>query len=324
MTVPTNAQLLETTALPMALVVQPFAQLRYDEAPIPLVSSWNSGQSAFDRPPNPQEDEGPIRCEKCRGYVNPWVKFTDGGQRWLCNLCNTSNSGQSSALLLQHRLPVLTMTVPASYYSHLAVTGQRVDHHERPELLHGTVDFAVPRAYWSPQPTASALDAAEDGSAANLAAASDALQSTATDLLGGLQSSLGQTPASTRGPSPAPGYREREKERKKEEKRLRKPRPLGRVFVIDVSGPSVQRGVVREVCEGIRRALYGSKRKTENGHEGDRDGNGDAETEEPEEDVIGADERIAIVTVAETIGFWNLSVSRLASLFLVGYGAQTT
>lgn len=169
----------------------------------------------------------------------------------------------------------------------------------------------MPRAYWSPQPTASLLDAADDSSAANLAAASDALSSTATDLLGGLQSSLGQTPTSTRGPSPAPGYREKEKERKKEEKRLRKPRPLGRVFVIDVSGPSLHRGVVREVCEGIRRALYGSKRKSEGASsENDDDENGD---EEPEEDIIGSDERIAIVTVAETIGFWNLSVSVFAS-----------
>lgn len=148
------------------------------------------------------------------------------------------------------------------------------------------------------------LDAADDSSAANLAAAGDALTSTATDLLGGLQQSLGQTPTSTRGPSPAPGYREKEKERKKEEKRLRKPRPLGRVFVIDVSGPSLHRGVVREVCEGIRRALYGSKRKAEK--QSEDESNGD---EEPEEDVIGAAERIAIVTVADTVGFWNLSVS---------------
>lgn len=194
------------------------------------------------------------------------------------------------------------ISVHPGYYSHLAPTGHRIDHQDRPELLHGTVDFAVPRDYWAHQPEASLLDAADDGSAANLAAAGDALSSTASDLLGGLQSSLGQTPAGTRGPSPAPGYREKEKERKKEEKRLRKPRPLGRVFVIDVSGPSVHRGIVREVCEGIRRALYGSKPKTEQNGESDAN-------EDVDEDTLGADERIAIVTVAETIGFWNLSVS---------------
>jgi protein transport protein SEC24 len=188
----------------------------------------------------------------------------------------------------------LLTLVPPAYYAHLAATGQRVDHHDRPELLHGTVDFAVPREYWAPQPSASLLDASEEGT--NLAAAGDALASTASDLLGGLQTSLGQTPTNTRGPSPAPGYREKEKERKKEERRLRRSRPMGRVFVIDVSGPSVHRGIVKEVCEGIRRSLYGSKRKED-------------ESEEQDEDVIGPEERIAIVTVAETVGFWNLSVS---------------
>jgi protein transport protein SEC24 len=242
------------------VLVHPFAPLRYDEAPVPLVSNWTSGQSAFDPP---SDQDGPPRCEKCRGYINPWVKFTDGGQRWACNLCGGVN------------------TVPSAYY-----------HQERPELLHGTVDFPVPQAYWAPQPEGSLVESATDRSAANLSAASDALSSTASDLLGGLQSSLGTTPSQTRGPSPAPN-----KDREKELRKLRRPRPLGRVFIIDVSGPSVQRGVVREVCEGLRKALYGQ----------------DAE----DDDVIGSEERIAIVTVAENIGFWNLSVGLVVEQELI-------
>ena len=280
MTIPTNGQLLETTALPFAVIVQPFAQLRYDEAPIPLVSNWVSGQSAFDAPAMPEEDEGPPRCEKCRGYINPWVRWIDGGRRWQCNLCGASNA------------------VADQYYSHLAPTGQRIDHHERPELLHGTIDFAVPRQYWSEQPAGSLLESATDASAANLASAGDALATTAADLLGGLQTSLGQQPS--RGPSPHPGHKGKEKKR---EPPMRRPQPLGRVFVIDVSATSVKNGVVREACDAIRRALYGSKRKEM--------ANGDSSdgTEDAEEMTIGEGEMIAIISVAESAGFWNLSVS---------------
>lgn len=172
-----------------------------------------------------------------------------------------------------------------------------MDHHDRPELQNGTVDFPAPRTYWSPQPppTGSLLDTAIDASAANL----DALATTASDLLGGLQQSLGQGPS--RGPSPAP---HKDKDKRKPEPRLRRPQGMARVFVIDVSAPSLARGVVKEVCEGIRLGLYGSKRKgdettVENGEPGDGE----------EEEVIGKEERVAVMTVAETVGFWNLSVS---------------
>jgi hypothetical protein len=114
MTVPTNAQLLETTALPMAVIVQPFAQLRYDEAPIPLVSSWTSGTSAFD---SAQEEEGPPRCDKCRGYINPWARFVDGGQKWICNLCATTNPGKSSKDLNPFTKKLILVPPPRSHWS---------------------------------------------------------------------------------------------------------------------------------------------------------------------------------------------------------------
>ena len=93
-TIPTNSQLLDTTALPFGLIIQPFATLRYDEAPIPVVSSFVSGQSAFDQQDNSDESVGPPRCEKCRGYINPWARWQDGGRRWGCNLCGNANTGE--------------------------------------------------------------------------------------------------------------------------------------------------------------------------------------------------------------------------------------
>jgi len=291
--IPSNSQLLDTTALPFGLIVQPFAPLRYDENPVPLVSNFTTGSSAFD-PPNfgDGEEGGPPRCERCRGYINPWVRWTDGGRKWGCSLCGTSNIGK---LLHAADEPELT-TVPESYFCHLAPTGQRMDHESRPEMQNGTVDFLVPRIYWAPQPppSGSLIDSAIDNT-------TDAISSTASDLLSGLQSSLGQD--KSRAPTPQPNAREREKERKKEEKRLRKPQGLGRVFVIDVSSGSVQRGILSEICEGIRRAVYGDKPR---GSQDETENDDDVD----EEDVgLGRGERIAIMTVAETVGFWNLSVS---------------
>lgn len=281
-TIPSTHQLLDTTALPLGVLVQPFAPLRYDEAPIPLVSNWVAGESAFDQPPAPsgEEDVGPPRCDKCRAYINPWVRFIDGGRRWVCNLCN----GETQ--------------VPHAYFSHLSPMGQRIDQHERPELLHGTIDFVVPREYWFPQPKGSLLD--DDADQTNPAA--DALATTGSDLLGALQTSLGQTP--TRGPTPTPSHKERLK--RENAQKQRRPAPLGRVFVLDVSVPAVQRGIVREVCEGIRRALYGEKKEDE-----------EKEGEEDDEPLIGKGERVAFITVGAGVGFWNIAAALSSPQLLV-------
>lgn len=82
---------------------------------------------------------------------------------------------------------------------------------------------------------------------------------------------------------------------------------MSRVFVLDVSEGAVRRGVLRYVCEGIRRGLYGSKRKGEEVTDG---------AEEEEEEVISTGEKVAFITVAETVGFWNLSVRSLARRIL--------
>lgn len=61
-----------------------------------MVSNWVSGESAFDPPKEveAEEENVPPRCEKCRGYINPWVRFEDGGRRWGCNLCGGINVGE--------------------------------------------------------------------------------------------------------------------------------------------------------------------------------------------------------------------------------------
>nr|ODN99776.1 protein transporter SEC24 [Cryptococcus depauperatus CBS 7855] len=247
--VPSNGQLLDTTALPFALLVQPLAPLRYDEAPVPCGN-----------------EDGPPRCDKCRGYINVWSNFIDGGRKWMCNLCRGIN------------------LVSPQYFCHLGPNGQRLDHMSRPELQHGTVDFPVPSSYWALQPPSGSLFENID---------SDVLTSTAQDLLGGLQASLGQS----QGPH-IPSAKEqidKEKQKQKERKRHRQPTSLSRIFVLDVSVSGGEKGVVREVCEGIRRAIYGVKERSQE------------EQSEQEEIVMGDGQKVGFVSVGEAVSFWNLA-----------------
>ncbi|KAL5641312.1 hypothetical protein ACGC1H_001709 [Rhizoctonia solani] len=105
--------------LPIAAMIQPFAQQPDNESPVPVVDFSESG---------------PPRCGSCRGYINPWCTWTSAGQKWICNLCQE------------------TTEVPLEYFATLEASGQRVDHASRPELNHGTVDFIVPKEYWAQPP----------------------------------------------------------------------------------------------------------------------------------------------------------------------------
>lgn len=213
---PSSSSLLDTSQLPFGLVVTPFAPSRYDEEPIPLVD-------AFDEADDGDNRGGPPRCSKCRGYINPWVKWMEGGNRWACNLCGTANA------------------VATSYHSHLDSYGSRLDTESRPELKFGTVDFAAPRSYWASNPS-SILDAS-------------GLSTTGADLLASLNEAVAER-SGTNIAGQDLKQKQREKAKQKEDEHARRPLPIGRVFAIDVSWNAVRSGMIQEVCEGIRRGLY--------------------------------------------------------------------
>ncbi|KAJ9180138.1 hypothetical protein P3X46_008420 [Hevea brasiliensis] len=112
--IPCTVDLLTTSGMQLALLVQPLALPHPSEEPIQLVDFGESG---------------PVRCSRCKGYINPFMKFIDQGRRFICNLCG------------------FTDETPRDYHCNLGPDGRRRDADERPELCRGTVEFVATKEY---------------------------------------------------------------------------------------------------------------------------------------------------------------------------------
>ncbi|KAF7325716.1 Protein transporter SEC24 [Mycena kentingensis (nom. inval.)] len=115
--VPTTSSLLGKSKLPLALVITPYRTLDEGDEPIPLVTDVIA------------------RCRRCRMYINPYVQFIDGGNRWRCCMCNMSNE------------------VP-QMFDWDQTRNQPGDRWQRAELNHSVVEFVAPTEYMvrAPQP----------------------------------------------------------------------------------------------------------------------------------------------------------------------------
>ncbi|CAI9115465.1 OLC1v1016370C3 [Oldenlandia corymbosa var. corymbosa] len=112
--VPCTVDLLNTSAMQMALLVQPLALPHPSEEPIHIVDFGESG---------------PVRCFQCKAYINPFMKFIDQGRHFICNLCGAANE------------------TPRDYQCNLGPDGRRRDADERPELCRGTVEFVATKEF---------------------------------------------------------------------------------------------------------------------------------------------------------------------------------
>ena len=117
--IPTTAEALTATSLPLGIILQPLAPLSAGEHPIPVLDFGETG---------------PPRCARCRTYINPFMSFRAGGNKFVCNMCTFPND------------------VPSEYFAPTDPSGTRVDRDERPELKLGTVEFMVPKEYWAKEP----------------------------------------------------------------------------------------------------------------------------------------------------------------------------
>ncbi|KAG0367346.1 COPII subunit [Gamsiella multidivaricata] len=116
--IPATSQLLTKSRLPFGLVITPYRSVKEGDEPVPVVS-----------------DSIIARCRRCRTYINPFVKFVEGGQRWKCNMCYTLNE------------------VPSSF-DYDSQTQQPMDRWQRKELNHAVVEYIAPTEYMvrPPQP----------------------------------------------------------------------------------------------------------------------------------------------------------------------------
>ena len=118
-TIPSTSEALSVTALPIGLILQPLAPIQPGEQAIPVLDFGESG---------------PPRCRRCRTYINPFMIFRSGGNKFVCNMCTFPND------------------VAPEYFAPTDPSGVRIDRAQRPELTMGTVEYMVPKEYWAKEP----------------------------------------------------------------------------------------------------------------------------------------------------------------------------
>jgi protein transport protein SEC24 len=119
-TIPATQSMLNKSKLPLALVMAPYRSYRENDGdePVPVVS-----------------DSVIARCRRCRVYINPFVTFVEGGNRWKCCMCGLSNE-----------VPQL--------FDWDSRENKPADRWARKELNHSVVEFIAPTEYMvrPPQP----------------------------------------------------------------------------------------------------------------------------------------------------------------------------
>lgn len=104
--VPVSEDVLKASAIPLGIVIKPFDESEVDGTmTVPITGSEI------------------IRCNRCRAYMSPYMRFVDGGRRFQCALCRHVSE------------------VSQTYYAHLDHMGHRLDRYERPELYLGSYEF---------------------------------------------------------------------------------------------------------------------------------------------------------------------------------------
>lgn len=65
-------------------------------------------------------DTGPVRCNRCKAYMCPYMQFIDGGRRYQCGFCNCVNEGTAQYRKTNYIL-ILGLCVHCSEYYNIIV-----------------------------------------------------------------------------------------------------------------------------------------------------------------------------------------------------------
>jgi len=112
--VPFSSDLLNNSQVPFSVAVAPMALPDPEDDPIQVVDLG---------------ELGPVRCTRCKAYMNPYMRFMSSGKTFTCNFCSHTNQ------------------TPDAYFCHLGPDGLRRDIDERPELCCGSVEFVATPEY---------------------------------------------------------------------------------------------------------------------------------------------------------------------------------
>lgn len=70
-------------------------------------------------------DHQPMRCKRCRAYINSFCQFVEMGRRWVCPFCTMPND------------------VEPEFFCNLDPSGKRRDSNDKPDLSRGSVEYSV-------------------------------------------------------------------------------------------------------------------------------------------------------------------------------------
>jgi protein transport protein SEC24 len=114
---PSDEQTLSQLNIPISISISPFNNSNTLYELVPLV---DYGSNNIPRCKN----------QNCSAFLNPFIKFIENGEKWICNFCGQENDTEDH------------------YFCDLDKNGERLDVNTKTELCCGSYEFKTNKSYW--------------------------------------------------------------------------------------------------------------------------------------------------------------------------------